>query len=139
MRSSVPISGNSEHPKNRLGSVEILRISRISRIPRISRKMGIRWDPNIPHRGDFGFSLRGPVLAKYLVFPSKLEAWRNPPIPTLVVWAGSVYPDLFCRMYHIFIDGCLSREIRNAQNLLRDVEILRISRISRKIGSGGLR
>ena len=50
---------------------------------------------------------------KYLGVSAKLAAWRNPPNPTLVVWADSVYPDHLCRMYHICIVGYLSREIRN--------------------------
>ena len=80
------------------------------------------------------------VFAKYLGVSAKLAAWRNPPYPTLILWADNVYPDHLCRMHHTCVAGCLSREIRNTpKNRLGDVEILRISRISRisrKIGHG---
>ena len=128
-------------PQNRLGAVEILRISRISRI---SRKIGIRRAPNILSRGDFGFfRLRTPVFVKYLGVSAKLAAWRNPPNPTLVVWADSVYPDHLCRMYHICIVGYLSREIRNisktAWGLSRFSEFPEFPGFLVKLASEGLR
>ena len=122
-------------PKTAWRAVGILRITQISRI---SRKIGIRRDPQILHRGGFWFSVTDSRILKYLRVSAKLAARRNHPNPTLVVWADSVYPDHLCRMRHICIAGCLSREIRNVpKTACGDVEVLRISRISRisrKIG-----
>ena len=46
------VSREIRNAQNRLGGVEILRISRISRI---SRKIGLQRDPHLLPRGDFGF------------------------------------------------------------------------------------
>ena len=98
-------------PRNRLGDVEILRISRISRI---SRKIGIQRDPDIPHRRDFGFlATRSLVFAKYFGVSAKLAACLNPPYPTIIFWAGNVYPGHLRRVRHICVAGRLSRGNRN--------------------------
>ena len=139
--------GKFGSPRNRLQDGGILRIPRTSRI---SRKNWRLWGGGIRKffiGGDFGFPGTGYLMCEiFFCVSAELAAWRNPPNPTLVVGADSVYPDHLRLMYRIYIDGYLPRGIRNspktAWRMSRFSRISRISRtprISRKMAFGRIR
>ena len=132
MYSWVTVAGNSVHLKKPPRVVEILRVSRISRI---SREIGL-------------LGARVVFIGKILVFPAtrsriravfgvsaKLAARRNDHNPALIVRANIVYLNPNGKdVSYLYIWVPIAGNSEHLQNRLGVVEILRISRIPRKVG-----